>query len=955
MKKFFKIIGIFLIFIIIALVTLPVLFKGKIIKKIKTEINNNVDAHVDFNKVTLSFIKSFPGIYFSVKDISVICKNEFKNEKLLSVGEISAKISFSSIFKKQINVTSVKIVKPEIYAHISKDGKANWDIAKNKMEKKEDVSNKSTSSKAPPQTDFKLLLKEFTIDNANLIFRDDSQHLKAKIKNLSYSLNGDFNLSKSILNMILKIKSLSVQKDGIKFLNNVAVSYHSKINADLNEKKFTFSDNKFTLNKIALSFKGYVKQLDEKTVFADVHFGTNKNNFKDLLSLVPAIFLKDYKEIKTHGNIQLSGFLKGKISQKIHPSFGLKLFVNNAGFQYPDLPAAANDIYVNLQVSNPDGIDDHTVINLKRFSIKLGGNPFSANYVIKTPISDPSIEGSIKGKINFDTLKDVLPIQDIKMNGILTTDISMKGKMSFIEKQQFDKFHAKGSFGIVGFNFKTKELPYQIKITKALVKVSPRFLTLNKFDCKVGESDFHITGQILNFLGFYMKNEILKGRFFFSSNLMNLNQLVPKTQQTVADNSQQQNSTEIKPIAIPQNIDFLLNLNLKKILFQKMKISGLNGQLKLKNGIASLNNINMNLIDGNLKLNGSFNGVSEKNHKIHFDMKLSKIDIPKAFNTFNTVQKLAPIAKNCKGKISMKLSLDAMLDQNLQPVISSFNGKGKLSSEKIVIGGSETMEKVAKLLKNNKYKKLDLKNVNASFKMINGDIIISPVTIKVHNSTAVFSGKQRADLTMDYLLKLKIPYKDLGNASKVIENLKSKGGKWLKYIDPGKSISIKVYIKGSLQHPEVSLGIKDLADRLKAEIVAKLKKKAEKEARKQADKILAEANKQADKLVSIARKKAKEIKKAGKKAANEVIKKADKKIDEMVNKAHGSLAKSLAKEAGKSLKKEARKKAKLIEDEANKKAEQLVKETKKQTEKIKADAKKKADQLIKKAIDSVKL
>ena len=178
---------------------------------------------------------------------------------------------------------------------------------------------------------------------------------------------------------------------------------------------------------------------------------------------------------------------------------------------------------------NPDGVDDHTVLNLKNFTIKLGENPFSAHYVIKTPVSDPTIEGSVKGKIDFDTLKDVIPVQDIKLKGIFNTDIYLKGRLSYIEKQQFDKFIAKGNFQLKNFIFKTKDFDYDILINNASIVVSPKFFVLKEFKGKIGKSDFRMIGTVSNALGFYLKNEKLRGNFKFSSSLLDLNQLILRT------------------------------------------------------------------------------------------------------------------------------------------------------------------------------------------------------------------------------------------------------------------------------------------------------------------------------------------------------------------------------------------------------------------------------------------
>ena len=54
--------------------------------------------------------------------------------------------------------------------------------------------------------------------------------------------------------------------------------------------------------------------------------------------------------------------------------------------------------------------------------------------------------------------------------------------------------------------------------------------------------------------------------------------------------------------------------------------------------------------------------------KADFDMQ--NIGVKDAFNTFNTVQKLAPAAKGIDGKISAKLALCKSSGQDMMPVIN---------------------------------------------------------------------------------------------------------------------------------------------------------------------------------------------------------------------------------------------------------------------------------------------
>ena len=60
MKKVLKIVGISFLIIVLLLVASPFVFQNKIKGMVKTFINQNVNAKVDFSDVSLSFISSFP-------------------------------------------------------------------------------------------------------------------------------------------------------------------------------------------------------------------------------------------------------------------------------------------------------------------------------------------------------------------------------------------------------------------------------------------------------------------------------------------------------------------------------------------------------------------------------------------------------------------------------------------------------------------------------------------------------------------------------------------------------------------------------------------------------------------------------------------------------------------------------------------------------------------------------
>jgi hypothetical protein len=121
-------------------------------------------------------------------------------------------------------------------------------------------------------------------------------------------------------------------------------------------------------------------------------------------------------------------------------------------FQYPSLPAAVNNVNVDLKINNPDGVTDHTVVDLSKFHAEVAGDAFDARMLLKTPVSNPDIDASMKGKINLANMQKVVPLEKgTELSGTMAADFSAKGKYATASKGNYEDFDAKGSMQLNGF------------------------------------------------------------------------------------------------------------------------------------------------------------------------------------------------------------------------------------------------------------------------------------------------------------------------------------------------------------------------------------------------------------------------------------------------------------------------------------------------------------------------
>lgn len=926
--KFLKISSIVFFSLIIIIATLPFLFKDKIIQKVKDTINENINANVDFGNFDLSIISSFPDFKFKIENVSVVGINEFSKDTLAYIKKLDLNLNLKSVlFGDQYQINKIIISEPKIKAIVLPDGKANWDIAKTD-------STTQTTKDTSASTPFKLSLKKFKIENATIIYDDQQSKMYSELKNLNYNLTGDFTQDVFDLIQELEINELTYKMNNITYLNKSQFSAKANMQADMPKMKFTFKENEFNLNEFLLKLDGFVAMPNDSDIVMDIKTSSIENTFKSLLSLIPAVYKKDFTGLQASGKVSFYADAKGTYNNHSYPTFNVKLIVENAMFKYPSLPKSVNNVNINLQINSPSNILDKMIIDLKKFHLEMAENPIDALALIKTPISDPDFNVKIKGKVNLASIKEFIPLEkDDNLNGIISSDIELSGRMSDVDKKQYDKFKAQGKLEISDMLYQTKTLPYAVNLKKMLLNFTNQFVELSDFSANIGKSDFNAKGKIENFLQYVFKNELLKGEFNFTSSLIDVNELMASsstsTTTTQTTTSSATTTTTTTPVDIPGNIDFVLNANIDKVLYDKMEITNLKGKITIREKRLIMDDVAMNILNGKLIMDGYYDSKNLKKPLVNFNFKVENFDIQKTFETFNTVQKLAPVAKYTKGIFTATLeNFNVSLNENMEPDLNSVDAYGIIKTNNVVISGYEPFNKLADALKQEQFKTINIQNLNLSYKIKQGRMIFEPFTTKVNQIQTTISGSTGLDQTIDYKWAMEIPRSMFGNSannamSGLLQQLNQKAGT---NVQLPEKINLDILFGGTVTKPTIKTSMKETGQAVQQEIKEQITQALTDKAAEEAQKILAEAQQQVDKLKAEAQKQAEQIKQEAYKQAEELENKGANPLEKMGNK----------------------KLAEQIRKEADKKAQKIIEETNAKCDKIMADAKARADEKLQK-------
>ncbi|MDR2825083.1 MAG: AsmA family protein, partial [Prevotellaceae bacterium] len=387
-KSKFKKVAISIIAVVVvlfaALLIAPFAFKGKIMQVVKNQINENIEANVNFSDVSLSFIRNFPNASVSIENLCVTGRDSFALDTLIAGKSISAVVNLKSLFGNDgYEIKRLILNELNVKAHILPSGKANWDIMKPDTTK---VEMPDTAALA-----FNLKLKNVEINRSNIVYNDEQGGMKAVVSGLNFSTSGDFSADSSLLKTRLAIDRLTFAMDKIDYLSDANIDIRADINANLNKMKFELRENHTKINAIELALNGWVQLLEPEGMEMDLSVNSEKVNFKSLLSLIPAIYANDFKGLKADGKVVLAASAKGKMAGESYPTFNVKLGVENGWFQYPQLPKQLKAVNLDLTVDNATDKLETMVVDLKNLSFDMGGNVFSARAHVEDPMGDPNI------------------------------------------------------------------------------------------------------------------------------------------------------------------------------------------------------------------------------------------------------------------------------------------------------------------------------------------------------------------------------------------------------------------------------------------------------------------------------------------------------------------------------------------------------------------------------------
>jgi hypothetical protein len=810
---------------------------------------------------------------------------------------------------------------------VNKEGKANWDIAKEEGDTTAGPADSSPS-------EFKMSLQKYEIKNGYIYYKDESGDMSAEISGLDHEGSGDF--TSDIFTLTTKTKAASTD------FTYASVPYFAKTNAEIDAdiqidnstSKYTFKTDAIKLNNLKLNAEGFFQLASDSSYNMDIKFNTPSNEFKDILSLIPGIYKQDFDKIKTSGQATLSGFVKGTYSPQQMPAYDVNLGVKDGFFQYPDLPKPVKNIQLAMHVSNTDGQTDNTVVDISKGHVEMDNEPFDFKVLFKNPMTSQYIDAIAKGKLDLANLSKFVKLEGgTKLAGLIWADVFAKGNMSALQNQQgdfnaggfldiknlfysssafpqpiqngnmkievensggiadntsvnisaghievgkdpfdftlqlrkpmstmdfagtakgkftldnikqfvaldpgtsiggtlhadlgfngnktaidkgeYDKIAINGTAGVNNMKYVSPDYPTGLTISNTELGFNQKNVALKSLNGNYLNTNFTADGAFNNLVGYAMQNQTLTGTLNVTADKMNLNDWMG-TDTTTAATTASASATASDPFPVPPNINLTINAKAGKVKYDKVDYNNINGTLVLNDEAVKLQNVKTEALDGTMLFNGSYSTkTNKKQPAISMSYDVKDIDVQKAFLSFNTVQKLMPLAQFLAGKLSSQLSLNGHLNGDMMPDLSSLSGKGNLLLIEGVLKKFAPLEKLANTLQIDELKAITIKDVKNYIEFANGKVLVKPFPVKVKDIEMQIGGVHGLDQSIDYAIQMKVPRKYLGTqGNNLLNGLASQASSKGIPVKLGDVVDLSIKMGGTLTSPSIKTDLKQVA------------------------------------------------------------------------------------------------------------------------------------------------
>lgn len=706
-----------------------------ILAKILSEVNTKISGDLKVSHMETSFLKGFPGISVSLKNVSLTDSLWHKHQhKLLSAKDIDVTLNALSLLIGTVNIRKVAINNAKVYLYTDSNGYSNTTMFGGNKEKQ--VSD-TTNSKSPLQIrNINFNKVDLIIDNRNRskLFSFYVEELKGKIKYPSGRWDGDFKINTQIRSFAFNTKKGS-------FLKDKSIVGHMKAHYDENAEIVMIDQRPISIGGDIFNIGANINIARGNSAFT-IALQADQILYKNVAKLLaPNISVKLLK-FAVEKPVDITGSITDDGSKNSSdPLITVKMVVkkNKVTIPYGDL-TDCNFVgyFSNKDTTNRPIGDPNSIIRFYNLNANFYNAPIKVDTFTIANLEKPIAQGLVTSKFNLENLNHAFEDDTFSFEKG-TADIRLFCQAD-IDNFLFTKPLIHGKVEIKNANI--TYLPRKLKLNNSSLNLNFNQTDLNIANSRIqlGKSIMTVNCSVENFLNFYYTDPAkIEIKANLTSPFLQLNEFISfleprnvKSKKTSTQHSLKGASAQLNTVLEAAKVE--LNLKVDKAVYNKFIARNVTASVVLKGNTAYLNKIDVLHAGGRAAINGTITQMATVN-KMKLNAKISNVNIKEFFYAFDNFGQQSVTNKNLLGRISARINANGNITTKGNIVPKSMNGKVDFTLNNAALVGFEPLENIGKFIfRSRNLSHVKLEKLNGTLKIRGDKVDISPMKI---NSTAL--------------------------------------------------------------------------------------------------------------------------------------------------------------------------------------------------------------------------
>ncbi|OAV69718.1 putative protein involved in outer membrane biogenesis [Bacteroidales bacterium Barb4] len=332
----------------------------------------------------------------------------------------------------------------------------------------------------------------------------------------------------------------------------------------------------------------------------------------------------------------------------------------------------------------------------------------------------------------------------------------------------------------------SRRFPLPMRMERTEVKFDTNNITFADALFHAGNSNFTLTGDIINIRRALLRGGTLKGAFSVSSDYIDCNQLLQAAGQgmqfaeqqalssakkeTLADMDTQilQDSATavtdtIPPLFIvPQFLDLSLNMDAKQVDYKDQRLEDVLGEITLRNQSINLKKLEMNSSIGHGNLTLFYTAKDHSGASAGFDLEMNGILVEKVISLYPAIDSMLPMLRSFAGVLDCRATATCEIDSTMSVILPSLNTISFLHGQNMVLLDGETFAEISKTLMFKNKQQNTIANLSVDLAVKDSKIEVFPFLLEMDRYRVAVAGTHNLDMTFDYhisVLKSPVPFK----------------------------------------------------------------------------------------------------------------------------------------------------------------------------------------------------